>query len=85
MPLVVTEVCRWYNYIGKCLRRAEIDPLPWAADRVYAGLPPFWEQRVEGGKAVFHNTITCSSQPCRPASVHGGILSDDMGLVSGDR
>ncbi|CAN0248801.1 unnamed protein product, partial [Ectocarpus sp. 12 AP-2014] len=44
------------------------------------GLPPFWEQRVEGGKGVFHNTITCSSQPCRPASVHGGILSDDMGL-----
>ncbi|CAM9468043.1 unnamed protein product, partial [Ectocarpus sp. 8 AP-2014] len=47
---------------------------------MYAGLPPFWEQRVEGGKGVFHNTITCSSQPCRPASVHGGILSDDMGL-----
>ncbi|CAM9404773.1 unnamed protein product [Pylaiella littoralis] len=44
------------------------------------GLPPFWEQRVEAGKAVFHNTITCSSQPCKPGSVRGGILSDDMGL-----
>ncbi|CAN0348649.1 unnamed protein product, partial [Hapterophycus canaliculatus] len=45
-----------------------------------AGLPPFWEQRVENGKGVFHNTITCSSQPRKPASVHGGILGDDMGL-----
>eukprot|EP00903_Cladosiphon_okamuranus_P011919 g11195.t1 len=44
------------------------------------GLPPFWEQRVEDGKLVFYNTITCSSQPRTPAPVHGGILSDDMGL-----
>ena len=46
-----------------------------------AGLPPFWDRRVEGGRPVFHNTITCSSRPVQPASVHGGILSDDMGLV----
>lgn len=47
----------------------------------HAGLPPFWEQRVEQGKPAFYNTITCSSQPRKPAPVHGGILSDDMGLV----
>lgn len=47
------------------------------------GLPPFWENRKEGGGKVFHNTITNSSQGHKPASVHGGILADDMGLVRG--
>lgn len=52
------------------------------AAALWTGLPPFWESRVEIGRSVYHNTITNSSQKVKPASVHGGILADDMGLVS---
>uniref|UniRef100_A0A4W3I5H8 Helicase like transcription factor n=1 Tax=Callorhinchus milii TaxID=7868 RepID=A0A4W3I5H8_CALMI len=41
-------------------------------------LPPFWELR--GG--LYHNLLTNFTQSQRPDSVHGGILADDMGLVT---
>lgn len=43
-----------------------------------SGLPPFWEKRGE----LYYNTVTCFSAKEIPARVRGGILADDMGLVS---
>lgn len=44
------------------------------------GLPPFWSRVTEGGKQVFLNAITASSQAAPPAPVHGGLLCDDSAL-----
>jgi SWI/SNF-related matrix-associated actin-dependent regulator of chromatin subfamily A3 len=41
-------------------------------------LPPFWEER--GG--LYYNSLTFFSAKERPQRVRGGILADDMGLVS---
>lgn len=42
------------------------------------GLPPFWEKRGE----LFFNSLTCFSAKETPERLRGGILADDMGLVS---
>lgn len=41
-------------------------------------LPPFWEKRRE----LFYNSLTCFYTKETPERVCGGILADDMGLVS---
>lgn len=41
-------------------------------------LPPFWEKRGE----LYYNSLTCFYTKETPARVCGGILADDMGLVS---
>lgn len=41
-------------------------------------LPPFWEKR----KDCFYNTITNFAEKKRPENILGGILADDMGLVT---
>lgn len=41
-------------------------------------LPPFWEKKGE----LYYNRLTCFSAKEMPESVCGGILADDMGLVS---
>lgn len=41
-------------------------------------LPPFWEKRGE----LYYNTLTRFSAKEIPERVCGGILADDMGLVS---
>lgn len=41
-------------------------------------LPPFWEERED----YFYNTITNFAEKRRPENVLGGILADDMGLVT---
>lgn len=41
-------------------------------------LPPFWEKRGE----LYCNSLTCFYTKERPERVCGGILADDMGLVS---
>lgn len=43
-----------------------------------SGLPPFWEKRGE----LYYNSLTCFSAKEIPERVRGGILADDMGLVS---
>lgn len=41
-------------------------------------LPPFWEKRGD----LYYNSLTCFSATEIPERVRGGILADDMGLVS---
>lgn len=41
-------------------------------------LPPFWEERNN----FFYNTIIHFAERNRPENVLGGILADDMGLVT---
>lgn len=41
-------------------------------------LPPFWEKRGE----LYFNCLTSFSTKEMPERVRGGILADDMGLVS---
>lgn len=41
-------------------------------------LPPFWEKKGE----LYYNSLTCFSSKEVPQRVRGGILADDMGLVS---
>lgn len=43
-----------------------------------SSLPPFWEKRGE----LYYNSLTCFSAKEIPERVRGGILADDMGLVS---
>lgn len=41
-------------------------------------LPPFWEQK----NGLFFNVLTNFAVREKPDRVRGGILADDMGLVS---
>lgn len=43
-----------------------------------SALPPFWEKRGD----LYYNSLTCFYTKITPERVCGGILADDMGLVS---
>uniref|UniRef100_A0A7N6BLP8 Helicase-like transcription factor n=1 Tax=Anabas testudineus TaxID=64144 RepID=A0A7N6BLP8_ANATE len=65
--------------VGTPLLPHQKKALSWMCARENkSGLPPFWEKRGE----LYYNTLTCFSAKEIPERVRGGILADDMGLVS---
>ncbi len=65
--------------VGTPLLPHQKQALSWMCARENkSGLPPFWEKRGE----FYYNSLTCFSAKEIPERVRGGILADDMGLVS---
>uniref|UniRef100_A0A4W6E0A2 Helicase like transcription factor n=1 Tax=Lates calcarifer TaxID=8187 RepID=A0A4W6E0A2_LATCA len=65
--------------VGTPLLLHQKQALSWMCAREnQSALPPFWEKRGE----LYYNTLTCFSTKDIPERVRGGILADDMGLVS---
>lgn len=65
--------------VGTPLMPHQRQALSWmCAQENKSSLPPFWEKRGD----LYHNVLTCFSSKEVPERVRGGILADDMGLVS---
>lgn len=65
--------------VGTPLMLHQRQALSWMCARENkSSLPPFWEKRGE----LYYNSLTCFSAKEIPERVRGGILADDMGLVS---
>ncbi len=65
--------------VGTPLLPHQKQALSWMCARENkSALPPFWEKRGE----LYYNSLTCFSAKEIPERVRGGILADDMGLVS---
>lgn len=66
--------------VGTPLLLHQKQALSWMCARENkCALPPFWEKRGE----LYYNSLTCFSAKEIPERIRGGILADDMGLVSG--
>lgn len=65
--------------VGTPLLPHQKQALSWMCARENKStLPPFWEKKGE----LYYNSLTCFSAKEMPECVCGGILADDMGLVS---
>lgn len=65
--------------VGTPLMLHQRQALSWMCARENkSSLPPFWEKRGD----LYYNSLTCFSAKEIPERVRGGILADDMGLVS---
>lgn len=65
--------------VGTPLMLHQRQALSWmCAQENKSSLPPFWEKRGD----LYYNSLTCFSANKIPERVRGGILADDMGLVS---
>ncbi|KAG8445328.1 hypothetical protein GDO86_010206 [Hymenochirus boettgeri] len=65
--------------VGTRLLSHQKQALSWMVSRENSEeLPPFWEERNN----MYFNTLTNFAEKQRPENVRGGILADDMGLVS---
>lgn len=65
--------------VGTRLMPHQRQALSWmCAQENKSSLPPFWERRGD----LYHNVLTCFSSKEVPERVRGGVLADDMGLVT---
>lgn len=91
----IMYVCKEVMVAGCCLMCEMTSPSPQAvstplllhqkqalswmcARENKSSLPPFWEKRGD----LYYNSLTCFYTKITPERVCGGILADDMGLVS---
>lgn len=91
----IMHVCKEVMVAGCCLMCEMTSPSPqavstpllphqkqalsWMCTRENkSSLPPFWEKRGD----LYYNSLTCFYTKITPERVCGGILADDMGLVS---
>lgn len=77
--LIWTCISLSLQAVGTPLLPHQKQALSWMCARENkSALPPFWEKRGE----LYYNSLTCFSAKEIPERVRGGILADDMGLVS---
>lgn len=80
--LLFTQSLPLPQAVGTPLMSHQRQALSWmCAQENKSSLPPFWEKRGD----LYHNVLTCFSSKEVPERVRGGILADDMGLVSNTR